>query len=72
MKYNPSNCKCNANIGTDDDILCNCFGVTITEVEEAIKNGADTVEKVGEVTSAGTGCGCCQLGIQKLIDKANK
>ena len=69
MKYNPSNCQCNANIGKDDNILCNWFGVTVTEVEEAIKNGADTVIKVGEVTQAGTGCECCRLEIQKLIDK---
>ena len=34
------------------------------------KNGADTVDKVGEVTGAGTGedCGKCKVLIQNIIE----
>ncbi|MDO7206044.1 (2Fe-2S)-binding protein [Paraclostridium bifermentans] len=35
---------------------------------EAVKNGADTVEKVGEVTKAGTGCGRCKGIISNIIE----
>ncbi|MGI6730325.1 MAG: (2Fe-2S)-binding protein [Anaerovoracaceae bacterium] len=62
-----------------DDILssvCGCKGVSLEAVVNAVKNGADTVEKVGEVTGAGTGideetgeeCGKCKILIQNVID----
>ena len=33
-----------------------------------MKNGADTVEKVGEVTGAGTQCGRCKALVQNIIE----
>ncbi len=53
------------------NLICKCRKVTEEEIVKAIKNGATTVEAVGEVTKAGTGCGGCKPKIQKLID-ANK
>ena len=47
---------------------CKCKNVSIDTIVEAVKNGADTVEKVGEVTKAGTGCGRCKALIQNVID----
>lgn len=35
--------------------VCGCEKVSLETVVNAVKNGADTVEKVGEVTGAGTG-----------------
>ena len=48
--------------------VCGCKNVSLEEVVNAVKNGADTVEKVGEITGAGTGvneetgeeCGKCK------------
>ena len=42
---------------------CKCKNVSIEEVVNAVKNGADTVEKVMEVTGAGTACGRCKGGL---------
>lgn len=62
-----------------NDILssvCGCKKVSLETVVNAVKNGANTVEKVGEVTGAGTGineetgeeCGKCKGLIQNIID----
>ncbi|NMB43245.1 MAG: (2Fe-2S)-binding protein [Clostridiales bacterium] len=56
--------------------VCGCKGVSLEAVVTAVKNGADTVDKVGEVTGAGTGineetgepCGKCKGLIQNIID----
>ena len=42
---------------------CKCKNVSIEEVVNAVKNGADTVEKVMEVTGAGTACGRYKGGL---------
>lgn len=56
--------------------VCGCKKVSLQAVIDAVKNGADTVEKVGEITAAGTGvdeetgeeCGKCKKLIQNIID----
>ena len=56
--------------------VCGCKKVSLEAVVNAVKNGADTVEKVGLVTGAGTGvdeatgepCGKCKGLIQNIID----
>lgn len=54
--------------------VCLCKGVTEEEIVKAIKNGADTYQKVKDETGAGTG-GCaggrCKNKIEILI-KENK
>lgn len=53
-------------------LICTCFGISEESIEDAIKNNAaGTVERVGKVTNAGTGCGSCQLLIQEIIDSAD-
>lgn len=47
---------------------CRCKNVSVEEVAKAVKNGADTVEKVSEATTAGTGCGRCKGLINNIID----
>ncbi|MGL5576061.1 MAG: (2Fe-2S)-binding protein [Sarcina sp.] len=51
---------------------CRCMGVSVDRIKTAIQNGADTVEKVGAKTSAGTGCGRCKQMIQILIDEKDQ
>ena len=49
--------------------VCGCKEVSLKTVLDAVKNGADTVEKVGIITKVGTeeGCGRCQALIQNII-----
>ena len=47
---------------------CKCKNVSIQEIVNAVNNGADTVEKVGEVTGAGTACGRCKGIISNIIE----
>lgn len=46
---------------------CKCKDVSIEEVVKVVKDGTDTVEKVGEATGAGTSCGRCKGLIENII-----
>ncbi|AHM56051.1 BFD domain protein (2Fe-2S)-binding domain protein [Peptoclostridium acidaminophilum DSM 3953] len=50
--------------------VCGCKDVSLKAVVDAVKNGADTVDKVGEVTGAGTGegCGRCKALIANVLE----
>lgn len=47
---------------------CKCKNVSIETIVEAVKNGADTVEKVSEETGAGTVCTRCKGIITNIIE----
>ena len=52
------------------NLVCLCKAVTEEVIVEAIKEGADTFEKVQEATGAGTGhcrAGRCKGKIEQLI-----
>jgi NifU-like protein len=52
-------------------LICTCFGVSEESIERVIKeNIAETVEEVGELCNAGTGCGSCRFLIQEILDTA--
>lgn len=56
------------------ELVCLCKGIEKDTIVDAIKEGADTFEKVQETTCAGTGfCGASRCGakIEALI-KENK
>lgn len=61
---------CKAELDNILSSVCGCMNVSLKEVAEAVKNGADTVEKVSAITKAGTGedCGRCKGLIQNIID----
>ncbi len=48
--------------------VCGCRNVLLKDVIDAVKSGADTVEKVGLSTGAGLDCGRCNVLIQNIID----
>lgn len=53
-------------------LICTCFGISEETIEKIIReNKSETVEAVGEICSAGTGCGSCRFLIQELIDIRN-
>ncbi len=51
-------------------VVCNCFGVTESEIERVIQeNNLTTVEEVTNYCKAGGGCGGCRGEIEKIIEK---
>ena len=46
---------------------CHCKNVTYGMIEDAIKNGAETLKEVQEATGAAKGCGQCKDFIACLI-----
>ena len=50
--------------------VCGCKEISLETVVQAVKNGADTVDKVCDVTGAGTGedCGRCKALIANVIE----
>ncbi len=41
--------------------VCSCKHVTLGEIIHAIKEeGAKTIDDIGDITDAGTACGCCK------------
>ena len=54
----------------NEKIVCRCKKVSEKIIVEAIKNGADTLEKVKEETGANAyGCYGCRLQVKKLIEE---
>lgn len=50
-------------------LICTCFGVAEETIERLIAvENAESVEEIGKLCNAGTGCGSCQFLIQELID----
>ena len=51
-------------------VICNCFGITEPEIEDAIRAGnLATVEEVSTATNAGTGCGSCLDDIAEILQR---
>lgn len=61
---------CKNEVGGILSSVCGCKEVSLQQVVDVVKNGAKTVEEVGELTGAGTGedCGRCKGLIQNIID----
>ena len=50
-------------------LICTCFGITQDRIEDVIGHlQGPTVNKVSELTNAGTGCGSCRMLIQEIIE----
>jgi bacterioferritin-associated ferredoxin len=48
--------------------VCMCRAVTESEIRDCIRGGARTVEEVGKLSEAGTGCGGCQDSIEMILE----
>jgi assimilatory nitrate reductase electron transfer subunit len=53
-----------------DDTVCWCNGVSAGSIRDCAAHGAETVEQVGAMTRAGTGCGGCRGRIAELLASA--
>ncbi|MGL5346638.1 MAG: (2Fe-2S)-binding protein [Peptostreptococcaceae bacterium] len=54
------------------DIICNCLGITVEDIKNAIDNGNTTFEEVRKATRANTGCGMCRDRLKEVIDDLQK
>lgn len=52
----------------DNDEVCQCMGVKVQDIKDAIANGAKSFEEVQEVTNVGTGCGGCVDSVKELVE----
>ena len=65
--------------------VCACKNVTLGEIVHAIKEkGAKSIKDIGEMTDAGTSCGCCKnsqddfgdpkmkLYLEQILEKFSK
>ncbi len=48
--------------------ICVCYDVYSDEIIEAIQKGADSVEKISDLTYACLGCGSCRFKIEALLE----
>jgi len=57
-------------VGPEEKVVCECFGVTETEIVRAIReNRLTSVEEVTHYTKAGGGCGQCAETIKEILDR---
>lgn len=54
----------------DDATVCFCHIVAKERILSAIREGADTLEKIQSETLASTGCGGCEYDVRALLDHA--
>ncbi len=53
-------------------IVCLCHAVRDRELDAAIADGAETVDEVGEICGAGSGCGACVPEIEERLERAGR
>ena len=58
---------CRENLDHIMSMLCGCKTVTFQDVLTAISKGADTADKVAEITGAGTDCCKCKALVANVI-----
>ena len=50
-------------------IVCLCTGVSDSQIRQAVRDGAGSVEEIGhKLRGAGADCGSCRLFLQRLLD----
>lgn len=49
-------------------VVCSCFSVGVLTIESALRDGrATTVEEIGRLLKAGTGCGSCVSELKEIV-----
>ncbi|MEK6580046.1 MAG: (2Fe-2S)-binding protein [Bdellovibrionota bacterium] len=56
----------------DERTTCFCHNVNVKTIREAIRRGADTVEKIKSETCASTGCGGCEWDVMMILEEELK
>ncbi|MDP6198693.1 MAG: (2Fe-2S)-binding protein, partial [Porticoccaceae bacterium] len=50
-------------------LICSCFKVSEKSITEAIENGAQSTEALGQQLKCGTNCGSCVPELNQLISQ---
>ncbi len=50
-----------------DEVICSCLDITKGMIQEAVNQGATTLEEVQEINNVGTVCGACIDDVEALI-----
>lgn len=50
-------------------IVCVCHNISERQIEQALYEGAESVETLSARLGACTGCGCCRETCQDLVDR---
>lgn len=54
----------------EDNIICNCMGVSEHEIVYCIKmDGARMVQDIQDITGAGTSCGSCIDELEEILER---
>lgn len=48
-------------------VICFCYGITVEDLELAVRAGAKTPEQVMEETGAGGGCTSCHPDLEVIV-----
>ena len=48
-------------------VVCDCLGITVEDIKNAVENGAKTLDDVMDVTQAGTICGGCIVELETTL-----
>jgi bacterioferritin-associated ferredoxin len=51
-------------------IVCLCHPATERDVESCIREGARSVDDIGDMCGAGTGCGACRDDLRERLERA--
>jgi bacterioferritin-associated ferredoxin len=51
-------------------LVCICHPANDRDIDECIREGARTVEDVGAMCGAGTGCGACRDELRERLERA--
>ncbi len=52
-----------------ETVICHCRHVTDLDIQEAIEKGNNTLESLGAVTGAGTGCNTCITRVMEIVTR---
>ena len=50
--------------------ICICSAVTDSDIDQAVKNGADCMRHLETRLGAGANCGACACALERCLDKA--
>jgi NifU-like protein len=48
-------------------VICSCLNITDKDIEQAVKDGARSWERLQEATKIGTVCGGCKARAEELL-----
>jgi nitrite reductase (NADH) large subunit len=51
-------------------LICHCYGVSDRQVRALAEEGATSLDRVQDCTSAGTGCGGCLAAVEAALERA--